>query len=40
VPAYRLQVTRFPQTPYGQHANAKKWFSAERPEPSADLLSK
>jgi hypothetical protein len=40
VPAYRLLVTRFPQTPYGQHAVAKKWFSAERPEPSADLLSK
>ena len=40
VPAYRLLVTRFPLTPYGQHAVAKKWFSAERPEPSADLLSK
>ena len=40
VPAYRLLVTRFPQTPYGQHAVAKKWFSAERPEPSADLLSR
>ena len=40
VPAYRLLVTRFPQTPYGQHAVAKKWFSPERPEPSADLLSR
>ena len=40
VPAYRLLVTRFPQTPYGRHAIAKKWFSPERPEPSADLLSK
>ena len=40
VPAYRLLVTRFPQTPYGRHAIAKKWFSAERPEPSADLLSR
>jgi hypothetical protein len=40
VPAYRLLVTRFPQTPYGRHAVAKKWFSAERPEPSADLLSR
>ena len=40
VPAYRLLVTRFPQTPYGQHAVAKKWFSPERPEPPADILSK
>jgi hypothetical protein len=40
VPAYRLLVTRFPQTTYGQHAVAKKWFSPERPEPSADLLSR
>jgi hypothetical protein len=40
VPAYRLLVTHFPQTPYGQHAVAKKWFSPERPEPSADLLSR
>ena len=40
VPAYRILVTRFPQTPYGQHAIAKKWFSSERPEPSSDLLSK
>ena len=40
VPAYRLLVTRFSQTPYGQHAVTKKWFSSERPEPPADLLSK
>ena len=40
VPAYRMLVSRFPQTPYGRHAVAKKWFSPDRPEPSADLLSK
>jgi hypothetical protein len=40
VPAYRLLVTRFPQTPYGQHAVAKKWFSPERPEPPSDILSR
>jgi hypothetical protein len=40
VPAYRLLATRFSQTPYGQHAVTKKWFSSERPEPPADLLSK
>jgi tetratricopeptide (TPR) repeat protein len=40
VPAYRMLVTRFPQTPYGQHAIAKKWFSSDRPSPPADILSK
>lgn len=40
VPAYRMLVSRFAQTPYGRHAIAKKWFSPERPEPSADILSK
>jgi len=40
VPAYRLLVTRFSRTPYGQHAVAKKWFSSERPEPPSDILSR
>jgi len=40
VPAYRMLVTRFPRTPYGQHAIAKKWFSSERPEPPSDILSR
>ncbi len=40
VPAHRLLVSRFPQTTYGQHAVAKKWFSAERPEPPSDILSR
>jgi hypothetical protein len=35
-----MLVTRFPQTPYGQHAIAKKWFSSDRPAPPADLLSR
>jgi hypothetical protein len=40
MPAYRMLVSRFPKTPYGQHAVAKKWFSAERPEPPTDILSR
>ena len=40
VPAYRMLVSRFPKTPYGQHAVAKKWFSPERPSPPSDILSR
>ncbi len=40
VPAYRMLVSRFPKTPYGQHAVAKKWFSPDRPSPPSDILSR
>jgi hypothetical protein len=40
IPAYRLLASRFPQTPYGRHAVAKKWFSPDRPSPPADILSR
>ncbi len=39
-PAYRLLVTRFPQTPFGAYALKSHWFSPERPSPSADIISK
>ena len=39
-PAYRMLVMRFPQTPYGAHALKAHWFSAERPTPPADIISK
>ncbi len=40
MPAYRMLASRFPKTPYGQHAVAKKWFSPERPSPPSDILSR
>jgi hypothetical protein len=40
VPAYRMLALRFPRTTYGQHAVEKRWFSTDRPEPSADIVSK
>lgn len=39
-PAYVLLVTRFKQTPYGEHALKRHWFSKDSPEPSADVISK
>ncbi|MGI9110154.1 MAG: hypothetical protein ACR2KA_09070 [Opitutales bacterium] len=39
-PAYRLLVTRFPQTPYGAEALKRRWFSTERPSPPTDIISK
>ena len=39
-PAYVLLVTRFKQTPYGEHALKRNWFSKETPEPSSDIISK
>jgi hypothetical protein len=39
-PAYRLLVTRFPQTPYGAYALKAHWFSPERPMPPSDIISK
>jgi hypothetical protein len=39
-PAYVLIVTRFKQTPYGEHALKRHWFSKETPEPSSDVISK
>ena len=39
-PAYVLLVTRFKQTPYGEHALKHHWFSKERPSPPADVISK
>jgi hypothetical protein len=39
-PAYVLLVTRFKQTPYGEHALKRNWFSKETPEPSADIIAK
>lgn len=39
-PAYVLLVTRFKQTPYGEHALKRHWFSKETPEPSSDIISK
>jgi hypothetical protein len=39
-PAYVLLVTRFKQTPYGEHALKRHWFSKERPNPPADIISK
>jgi hypothetical protein len=35
-----MLVMRFPQTPYGAHALKAHWFSAERPTPPADIISK
>lgn len=39
-PAYRLLISRFPQTPFGAHALKTHWFSPERPSPPADIISK
>ena len=39
-PAYVLLVTRFKQTPYGEHALKRNWFSKETPEPSSDIIAK
>lgn len=39
-PAYRLLISRFPQTPFGAHALKSHWFSPERPSPPVDLISK
>jgi hypothetical protein len=39
-PAYVLLVTRFKQTPYGEHALKRHWFSKDSPDPSADVISK
>ena len=39
-PAYRLLVSRFPQTPYGAYALKAHWFSPERPMPPSDIISK
>ena len=39
-PAYVLLVTRFKQTPFGEHALKHHWFSRERPVPPADIISK
>ena len=39
-PAYVLLVTRFKQTPYGEYALKRRWFSKETPEPSSDIISK
>jgi hypothetical protein len=39
-PAYVLLATRFKQTPYGEHALKRHWFSKERPNPPADIISK
>jgi len=38
--AYVLLVTRFKQTPYGEYALKRRWFSKETPEPSSDIISK
>lgn len=40
MPAYRLLISRFKQTPFGAHALKANWFSAERPEPPSDILSR
>jgi len=39
-PAYRLLVTRFGETPFGQQALKRHWFSSERPSPPASIISK
>ena len=39
-PAYVLLVTRFKQTPYGEYALKRHWFSKETPEPSSDIIAK
>jgi hypothetical protein len=39
-PAYFLLATRFKETTYGAEALKRHWFSLERPEPSADIISK
>jgi len=39
-PAYTLLVTRFKETPYGAEALKRHWFSKDRPEPPADIISK
>jgi hypothetical protein len=39
-PAYVLLATRFKQTPYGEHALNRHWFSKERPNPPADIIAK
>ncbi|MEK0437842.1 MAG: hypothetical protein RLZZ233_813 [Verrucomicrobiota bacterium] len=40
MPAYRLLISRFKQTPFGAHALKANWFSGERPEPPSDILSR
>jgi tetratricopeptide (TPR) repeat protein len=40
VPAYRLLISRFPLTTHGKHALRAHWFSAERPSPSIDVISR
>ena len=39
-PAYALLVTRFKDTPYGAEALKRHWFAKDRPEPSADIISR
>lgn len=39
-PAYVLLVTRFKETPYGAEALKRHWFAKDRPQPSADIISK
>jgi hypothetical protein len=39
-PAYFLLATRFKETTYGAEALKRHWFSQDRPEPSADIISK
>lgn len=39
-PAYVLLVTHFKETPYGVEALKRHWFAKDRPEPSADIISK
>lgn len=39
-PAYTLLVTHFKETPYGEEALKRHWFSKDRPEPGADIISK
>jgi len=40
MPALRQLTTRFGKTSYGEHAIRKNWFSAERPAPDFDVISK
>lgn len=39
-PAYMLLVTHFRETPYGAEALKRHWFAKDRPEPSAEIISK
>ncbi len=39
-PAYVLLVTHFKETPYGEYALNRHWFSKESPSPSADIITK